>query len=45
MGHTVGVRIDGPAGEILLYLAGRTTAAKVTLTREDEALRGMRLSV
>jgi hypothetical protein len=45
IGDTVRVRIDGRAGEILLYLAGRTTAAKVTVTGDDEALRAMRLSV
>lgn len=45
IGDTVRVRILGPAGEILLYLAGRTTAAKVTVTGEDEALRAMRLSI
>jgi uncharacterized protein (TIGR03085 family) len=45
IGDNVRVRIDGPAGEILLYVAGRTTSAKVTVTGDDEALRAMRLSV
>ena len=45
IGDAVRVRIGGQAGEILLYLAGRTTSAKVTVAGDDEALRAMRLSV
>jgi uncharacterized protein (TIGR03085 family) len=41
VGTTARVRLEGPPGELLLFLAGRTTAAHVTLAGDENAIRSL----
>ena len=41
LGTTTRVRIQGPPGEVLLFLAGRTTAAHVSVSGDEEAISAL----
>jgi uncharacterized protein (TIGR03085 family) len=41
LGAVTRVRVEGPPGEALLYLSGRTTAAQVAVSGDDDAIRAL----
>jgi len=45
LGDKCRVRLEGAPGEVLLFLAGRTTATHVTITGDDEAIKALDLAV
>jgi uncharacterized protein (TIGR03085 family) len=45
LGATTHVRLEGPPGELLLFLAGRITAAHVTIDGDDDAIRTLHTSL